>query len=515
MRADLFPISARRLNLRPGEAVEIASAAAIAALLSIWVVAGEPQTKWLVAVLLGLLGSIFLLASGDAKKTLLVLMVISLQANVNFFLIVDRGSSWVGASGAEGISLPLMAIPATLLVLQAWCQNRKRRFYLEMEIVVPFILMFLTAAMTITYAPSKRNVIYNLFEMSLFLGILFAARNTIRSRDDLVLVIKVLMTVLAAQSVIYFIQDMLGFTFNFLGATTTRGASLGDVKRYGGTVSVNAKGFSSFITPVLLLAVSYYLIGSKKRGGYLLGALCGVGVAALIMSFTRMSWVGFGMGCAWIVGIGLWRRRISMNRLVPFLAATAAAIVLLLPSIMVRLSADATSDLEERLNLMKMALLVIEANPLWGVGSGGYPAVFRDYLTGDLIVGGHWLFVVHNHYLLRWAETGIFGLLSLLIFLAFSFRLSYQSSRTKDPILASLAIGWVAGLISSMWEMFWDISLGLQTSLLFWFMLGLMLVIKKMPLESPAAVRSPRAADWSFAPAPERRDKPGISPASY
>ena len=26
---------------------------------------------------------------------------------------------------------------------------------------------------------------------------------------------------------------------------------------------------------------------------------------------------------------------------------------------------------------------------------------------------GKWLFIVHNAYLLRWAETGIFGLLSL------------------------------------------------------------------------------------------------------
>lgn len=503
-------------HLRRAEVVEIACAAAIAVALSMWVVGAEPQLKWIVAVLLGLVGCVFLTASSDAKKTLLVLTVISLQANVNFFLIVDRGSSWVGASGAEGIALPLMAIPATLLVLQCWFQKRRGNFFLEKELVVPFLLMFVTVAMTIPYAPSKRNVIYNLFEMCLFLWILFAARNTIRTRDDVVLIIKVLLTVLATQSVIYFVQDMLGYTFNFLGATTTRGATLGDVKRYGGTVSVNAKGFSSFITPVLLLAVSYYLIGSKRRGGgYLLGLLCGIGVAALIMSFTRMSWVGFGFGCIWILGVGLWRRQIAMSRLVPFLAATAAAIVLLMPSIMVRLSANATSDLEERMNLMKMALLVIEANPLWGIGSGGYPAVFRSYLTGDLIVGGHWLFVVHNHYLLRWAETGIFGLLSLLIFLASGLRLSYRSSCTNDRLLASLSIGWTAGLISSMWEMFWDIALGLQTSLLFWFMLGLMLAIKKMPLASPATAKIPRTAAWSVPPLHPGRDRQGVTPLGY
>lgn len=490
---------------RKAESLELACTVLFCVALTLWLSLGDPQTKWVLIVLAGLIGWMFLLAIGDAKKLLLVSFVLALQINMNFFIIVDKGSSWVGASGAEGIAIPLIAIPAMLLLLQGQFKRGVPKLHLEKEVVISFSLMFLTAAMTALYAPSKRNVIYNLFEMGGFFGVLFVARNAIKSRQDVVLVLKVLMALLATQAIIYFIQDLLGFTFNVLGATAVRGEALGDVKRYGGTVSVNAKGFSSFITPLLLMGVSCYLTGSKQRSGHFIGIVCGMGAAALIMSFTRMSWVGFGLGCMWIIGIGLRRRRINLNRVVPFLAVMVLAIVLLLPRIIERLNADAASDLQERLNLMKMAWLVIQANPLWGVGSGAYPSVFRDYLTGDLMLG-HWLFVVHNAYLLRWAETGIFGLLSLLLFLAVSLRAAYKNCRTEDPLLFSLAIGWVAGLISSLWEMFWDISLGVQTAFLFWFMLGVMLAMNQVLRMGQPSRRRQQAAGGSDFPPVQARD---------
>lgn len=490
-------LAKKLLRRQEGEAGEIVCGAVFSVAVALWLVMGEPQTKWVVCLLAGLLGCLFLLTTSNTKKLLLILFVLCLQTNVNFFLIVDKGSRWVGASGAEGISVPIIAIPALLLLMLAWFKHRWRIFFVENQVVIPFVLVALTAAMTLLYSPEKRRVIYNLVEMATFFVVLLAAVNTIKSREDFVLAIKVLMTIIVTQSLIYFVQDMLGFTFTLVGEVSARA---GEQQRHGGTVHINAKGFSSFIVPLLLIGVSRYLIESNRRVNHWFGVVCGLGVASLIMTFTRMSWVGFCLGCLWIVGISLWRRKLRLDRLIPLLVVGAVAVVVLLPRIMIRLADDAGSDLQERLYLMKLAWMVIQAHPWLGIGSGAYGDVFREYITGPLYSPGVWIFVVHNTYLLRWAETGIFGLLCLLVMLVCLFRLAQRSSQVKDETMSAVAIGWGAGLISSMWEMFWDIALGLQTSFLFWFMVGMMLAIKRIERATTQNRLTPHATPWAFAP---------------
>jgi O-antigen ligase len=128
-----------------------------------------------------------------------------------------------------------------------------------------------------------------------------------------------------------------------------------------------------------------------------------------------------------------------------------------------------------------MAWNVIETHPLLGVGAGAYSYVFRQYLSPDL--QDKWLFVVHNIYLLRWAETGFFGLISFLILPLVSLRQALVCIRLSDEIMSSLALGWSAGLVSILWQMWWDTTLGFPANSLIWFMFGLILVIKRVGFE--------------------------------
>jgi O-antigen ligase len=96
--------------------------------------------------------------------------------------------------------------------------------------------------------------------------------------------------------------------------------------------------------------------------------------------------------------------------------------------------------------------------------------MFREYLTPEL--ADKWLYVVHNVYILRAAETGLPGAAAWLAFLVAAFR-SASPERATHPLACRLALGWRAGLLALGWEMLWDVSLGPAANSLLWFLCGL------------------------------------------
>jgi hypothetical protein len=448
------------------------------------------ETKWTIYILASLIFVVMLLVSGNVKKSLFILFVIGLQMKVSLFLgdpsqFVPR---WVGSSGPTGIEISFVTIPAAFLLIHHWFTHigsDQWRFFWGKEITYPAALVFLTTAVTILYTSERRLVIYYLIHLLELYIVFLAVINIIRSRDDVVLVIKLLMITLAIQSVIYFIQNITGVTFDLLGEVIVhKGETL---QRHGGTVSSNVKGFANFITPLLLIAVSRFLSTTNRRVKGWLCLLCAMGTAALVLTFTRASWVGFILGMVLIVTLGMIRGIIHPRRLIPFVGVAVIVVIILLPKIMIRLSEDQKAAYDERYALMRMAWNVIETHPLLGVGAGAYGYVFRRYLPYDL--EDKWLYIVHNVYLLRWAETGVIGLVSFLILLIAGLRQAFVCSRVRDEVMSSLALGWGAGLMSLIWEMYWDTALGPQTQFVLWFMFGLILVVKRMGLHSSSSNR--------------------------
>ena len=157
-----------------------------------------------------------------------------------------------------------------------------------------------------------------------------------------------------------------------------------------------------------------------------------------------------------------------------------ALVVALAPKILARVGEDHGAAFDERWALIQMALRVIEAHPFLGVGAGAYPYVFRDYLTPEL--ADKWLYVVHNVYVLRAAETGLPGVAAWLALLAAAFRLA-SPGRMLHPAARRLALGCRAGLLALGWEMLWDMSLGPAATSLLWFLCGLMLAAARVGRE--------------------------------
>ena len=85
---------------------------------------------------------------------------------------------------------------------------------------------------------------------------------------------------------------------------------------------------------------------------------------------------------------------------------------------------DRNSSSGLRMGFYQNSIQIIKKHPLFGVGTGGFPATYQAQVAADpgLKVTPN----PHNQYLLMWAEIGLVGLILFLYFLWSAWRLSTQ-----------------------------------------------------------------------------------------
>ena len=432
--------------------------------------------KWLFPAFVSLLIPLAICLTGQIRKPLLILSVLSLQADYALFLGDWSETAWVGMSGPSGLFLSFGTIACVLFLAYdrlILLNPAPTRFeWGRVPITIPFLVMTLAAAGTAIYSPERMRVVYYV-QIPVYLYLFFVlGLNTAKSREDFTLIMRLLMMTLAVQAVIYFTQAAMGVGFN-LRAELSPDVGRWAVRRYGGTVATHPAPFASFILPLLMIALSRFLLAKDARLRSRMALLGLIGILTLLLTFTRAAWIGFALGLLWLVVLATKRggstRRVA---LIAMVACIGAAI--LWPMIALRAAErGSASALDERSALMAMAWAVIKANPLLGVGAGAYSFVFRQYLPPEF--NREWLFVVHNQYLLQWAETGILGVLGLVAFWIQGLRESLRASRAVGHTVAALGTGLSAAVIALIWEMWWDISLGFQAQALVFFLLGVTL----------------------------------------
>ncbi len=426
--------------------------------------------RWVVAAVTGAVTLPLILAARRPRRAVLFVFVFSLQIGLALYLTEPPPASSVGFSWPNSLTVPLSSLTA----LGALLIGRRVPWVWGGGTVIAAALLVLTTAASIPGSPARFVGFCHLMILAAYSAIFLAAANAVQDPEDLRLVERALLATLVLQSILYFLQSLAGATFTPTGEWIERPeAALG---RYGGSVGTHPGAFSSFLLPLLLLAISKLLTVApnfRLRDG-LPPAL---GCAALVLTFTRAAWIGFALGLLYLLVAGARRHMLVRRNVVVLLLVVLAVTLALLPRILIRTAEDHAAAFEERWALVQMAVRVIQAHPLAGVGAGAYPYVFRDYLTPEL--SDRWLYVVHNVYLLRAAETGLPGLAAWLVFLWMAFRRA-SPERMAVPLARRMALGWRAGLIALSWQMLWDVSLGPPANALLWFLCGLMAAAARM-----------------------------------
>jgi O-antigen ligase len=296
------------------------------------------------------------------------------------------------------------------------------------------------------------------------------------SRTDLWFVMSALALGVVLESVAVIASYYVGHDFAFAGVEGHGyDAEPGSLYRPGGTIgSPNVAGsfLGIVLVPVLMLFVS-----PVSRGVRLLaGAAIPLGLVALVLTGSRGGWLAFAVALV-VMGLaaanrGLLRPSVALGGLV----LTGLVAILLGDIVVTRLTGDDGGAAASRIPLMEIAWEMIRDNTYFGVGVNNFSVVLPDFVGPRFT--GVWVAIVHNQYMLIWAEAGVGALLAFLAFLAASIRGAWEAARTSDHQLAPLAVGCVAALVGALPNLFVERFVNRPQIGLLWLLAALVVVLR-------------------------------------
>lgn len=301
---------------------------------------------------------------------------------------------------------------------------------------------------------------------SMFLAVAFSRSRTLSTRF-LIYHISAALCVLVTVSAVRHMEDLKRLAAG-AGGCVLVSSLYGVVQRLQG-VEVNAsyvdlelnegmpgRVFSFFDNPntfaeVLILLLPLVLalaLCSKGLWGRLLAfGVFAAGVAALLMTYSRASWVGFAVSMA--VLVFLWRPRLLplffllCCLAVPFLPATVWNRILTIGNL-------SDSSTASRFPLYEAALRVIRKVPVSGAGLG--TAAVQRYIRLHNLYKGNSPFVhAHNFYLQVWLEAGLLGVVSFVAAMLWNIKRAARAARhCGDSAARTIACGAAAALCGAM-----------------------------------------------------------------
>jgi len=215
-------------------------------------------------------------------------------------------------------------------------------------------------------------------------------------------------------------------------------------------------GFIVIIAPMLLAMLATRM---RRIWRWPVAITLAIAMLALLLTLSRSGWLSFAIAVPIVIGL-LLRHPASRRRALPLAAAltvaAGAGTIAAAPAIVRRFAASDPGALDFRWEWMSVAWAMVKDH--WLVGTGLNSFVYN--LPGRTEYGGHvgliqrfgadWP-VVHNIYLLTWAEQGTIGFIAFLAVLFTIVRTGWRNARDcADPALHALSIGALAGICANL-----------------------------------------------------------------
>ncbi len=203
----------------------------------------------------------------------------------------------------------------------------------------------------------------------------------------------------------------------------------------------NPNNYAEFILLMFPVSLVYCMNLQDRRWKTLAVASLVIPVAALLMTYSRSSWVGFALAA--VVFLALWNRR-----LLPLLAVAAVLALPILPeSVFNRiLTIGSTADSSNmyRVYIWSSVLEMLGDFGLTGIGlgPGNFTPLYAEYCNPAASVAQH----SHMVYLEVWLEMGVLGLSGFLGMYLGTMRRGVQVSAKADPLLKNVMIACVSSL---------------------------------------------------------------------
>lgn len=363
--------------------------------------------------------------------------------------------------------------------------------------------VFVVASSFVAISP-VRSLFQTIMVAKVFLYYLYFSK-AIKNGTQLKGLLWIFLLLLCFQDGLGFLQKATGSTLglDILGGETKETAvGLGYVSRVTGiTPHPNSLGrFIGFLWPIFLALMFVERI--KRRHLWLLSGVTLFSLATLYFTLSRSGWLGALISVPMIMFLSLRRRGVAARRILLYFAVTGLTLLclflLLSSDFRARLYLEESkyrfpgfSPLEAayrdflanpRIPMGRVALNMIAANPILGVGLGHFKAEKRRYDNTPEAAGWVGQAVVHNMPLLAASESGIGAAVFLCAFLFAVFWRGYKSAKGKNHFLAAIIWGLLGGEITWFVTGFFNIyEIGYGP--MSWAMLGLIIALGKMPDE--------------------------------
>lgn len=431
-------------------------------------------TYLLLAVALAFILPIVTAVTGGIDRLVLMAFVFALQFQLGFNPLYSQSAAQYKQAGAVGLYVSLVLLAAFGLYfirVLRWLGGKRLGFPVHWPLVRGCLLFFAASALSFLNSPNKTVSIYGLWEIASLTLIAVIVGSYAATRDGLRLIHTTLLVTVTTQCLVVLAENALGRSFNMQGGATYSGSW--EHARFSGTLIVPS--VSATFVDIGLFFGGVRLFSAKPshhRG--LLTAFFGIGMLVLLLSLTRSAWIAFVLGGT---GLGWYLVRHGTLRLRQIQRFALIGIVMMMiawPALSGRLGENHSNDAEVRWNLVIIAMEMIKAHPLIGVGLNNATTVVRDYAARAGMGGGAvWVFIVHNQFMLVAAETGILGLAAFLWLFGVGIRSAYRAMRTTDIEVRDAAAATFWCLLAMIWCLNLDHVAGAMTYVFLFFLFGM------------------------------------------
>ena len=446
--------------------------AGVAALPAI-ATAGELETRYLLYGALGVgllaIAPYLITAAGSSERLLWTIFVLSLQLELAFSPIVGPQKD-AGPYGTM-ISLTLLS---SLALLALWASARTwaggERLNVDRRLVLAAAGVVCAALLSLVNAAGRWLGLFGVFELlSLTLTAIVANHGCSRRRNILT-VQSALFVCLFIQSAFIVVEQISGVQISLArGVNSSYAWGGGSEGRFAGTFGAPSSAATFLVVCLLFLFRRLTSVQPPSRP-IAFWALFAFGFLALLLTRTRSEWIGFAIGWS---GMGWQCYRegsLSKRALIRLLAGGAVALVVAWPLVAQRLADDHKGAADTRENLVRIAVAMIKANPITGVGINTATNQVYGYAASAGVSG--WVFIVHNQFFLVAAETGVPGIAAFVGLTWIGLRAARRCMRSGDALISEGG----AALFWSLWTMVWALNLdnvsGTMTYMLYWFLIG-------------------------------------------
>lgn len=494
----------------------LAASLAMAAAAALACIALFDGSKMVLVLIVAVAGAgIGLWGSGNPRLTCLWLLILAapLSSAVNFVVVPHMG-------GAGSYTIDL-ADPFMLMLLAF--QWRDRQQGLGPNFRFPaigwwWVGMMALGVLSAAIGPMRHTPLHEVLRMGKMLLLFVVLVNELVRVRKLLHLTAAIGCVLLLQSSIAVLQFLLNrdVGLQVLGEATAQTIAYASKATYMSANVFRVSGLlghpnflSGTLAMLLPVMAAVLLSGASRLQKLIAGSALLVGCVALVLTLSRSGWLAFALAGMILLGVSFVHPRLRSRYVGPRLALVGAGVlaaIIFAPAIIKRFTMSDPGALQFRYEWMQVAWAMVKADPLLGLGLNTF--VFN--LPGATQYGGPtglterfgpiWP-VVHDIYLLVWAEQGTLGFLLFVAFHLSLIRTAIRNLKTYiDETPYIINIGCLAGLAAVMFDGIGSFYIRSPPGGRLFFMLAAMIY----------AVRY-----WNIANGPARiAPKPGARPVS-